>query len=116
MTSDNAKPTSNWLDYATTARALSKIRSSLKEEKKGIAEDGKEILRRKLKQLKITLNERSVNELVNYFNLKTSLDLFYRVGIGSIDNSMLKKYAASRSNVLVSFIKIVLQNRSITRK
>ncbi len=111
MTSDNAKPTSNWLDYATTARALSKIRSSLKEEKKGIAEDGKEILRRKLKQLKITLNERSVNELVNYFNLKTSLDLFYRVGIGSIDNSMLKKYAASRSNVLVSFIK-----NKITRK
>lgn len=111
ITSENAKPTSNWLDYATTARALSKIRSSLKEEKKRIAEDGKEILRRKLKQLKVTLNERSVNELVNYFNLQTSLDLFYRVGIASIDNSMLKKYAASRSNVLVSFIK-----NKITRK
>lgn len=111
ITSENAKPTSNWLDYATTARALSKIRSSLKEEKKLIAEDGKEILRRKLKQLKITLNERSINELVNYFRLQTSLDLFYRVGISSIDNSMLKKYASSRSNVLVSFIK-----NKITRK
>ena len=31
--------------------------------------------------------------------------MFYRVGVGSIDNGMLKKYAASRSNVLVSFIK-----------
>ena len=105
ITSENAKPTSNWLDYVTTTRAKSKIKSSLKEEKKTIAEDGKEILRRKLKQLKISLNEKSINELVNYFNLNTSLDLFYRIGIGSIDNTMLKSYAASRSNALVSFIK-----------
>ena len=111
ITSDNAKPNSNWLDYATTARARSKIKSSLREEKKLMGEDGKEILRRKLKQLKISLNERSINELVNYFKLQTSLDLFYRVGIGSIDNSMLKKFAASRSNVLVSFIKNKIQRK-----
>ena len=111
ITSENAKPNSNWLDYAKTARARSKIKSSLKAEKKLIAEDGKEILRRKLKQLKISLNERSINELVNYFKLQTSLDLFYRVGIGSIDNTMLKKFAASRSNVLVSFIKNKIQRK-----
>ncbi|OIQ29657.1 MAG: RelA/SpoT family protein [Bacteroidetes bacterium MedPE-SWsnd-G2] len=105
LTSENAKPNANWLDYATTARARSKIKSSLREERKIIAEDGKEILRRKLKQLKISLNEKSVNDLVVYFKLKTSLDLFYRVGIGTIDNKMLKEFAASRSNVLVSFIK-----------
>ena len=76
ITSDNAKPTSNWLNYVSTSRAKSKIKSLLKEEKKQIAEEGKEILRRKLKQLKITLNEKSVNEMVNHFKLKTSLDLF----------------------------------------
>tara|TARA_B100001057_G_scaffold47926_1_gene42705 strand:- start:8041 stop:10257 length:2217 start_codon:yes stop_codon:yes gene_type:complete len=111
ITSENAKPTANWLDYATTGRARSKIKSSLRDDKKLIAEDGKEILRRKLKQIKINLDERSINELVSYFNLQTSLDLFYRIGIGSIDNGMLKKYAASRSNVLVSFFK-----NKITRK
>jgi len=117
LTSDSAKPNANWLDYATTARARSKIKSSLKEEKKTIAEDGKEILRRKLKQLKITLNERSVNELVNYFKLKTSLDLFYRVGVGSIDNTMLKEFASSRSNALVSFIKDKIRRKqSVTKE
>lgn len=117
ITSENAKPTSNWLDYATTTRAKSKIKSSLKEEKKTIAEDGKEILRRKLKQLKISLNEKSVNELVNFFNLKTSLDLFYRVGISSIDNTMLKSFAASRSNTLVSFIKNkISRNKTILKE
>ncbi|MEM9680309.1 MAG: RelA/SpoT family protein, partial [Bacteroidota bacterium] len=105
LTSENAKPNANWLDYATTARARSKIKSSLNAEKKQIAEEGKEILRRKLKQLKIVLNEKSVNELVNHFKLSTSLDLFYRVGIGTIDNTMLKSYASSRSNALMSYIK-----------
>ena len=111
LTSENAKPNSNWLDYSTTARARSKIKSALNADKKEIGEDGKEILRRKLKQLKITLNEKSVNEMVNYFKLKTSLDLFYRVGLGTIDNGMLKSYASSRSNVLVSYLK-----NKITRK
>ena len=117
LTSESAKPNSNWLDYATTARARSKIKSSLKAETKKIAEEGKEILRRKLKQLKINLNEKSVNELVNYFKLKTSLDLFYRIGIGTIDNKMLKEFAASRSNALVSFIKDKIRRKqSVTKE
>ena len=111
LTSDKTKPNANWLDYANTARAKNKIKSSLNDEKKKLAEEGKEILRRKLKQLKISLNESSINELVRFFKLKTSLDLFYRVGINTIDNPMLKKYASSRSNVLMSFLK-----NSIRRK
>lgn len=105
LTSENAKPNSNWLDYATTARARSKIKSFLNADKKEVANEGKEILRRKLKQLKVSLNEKTVNELVNYFKLSTSLDLFYRVGLGTIDNQMLKAYANSRSNAFVSYFK-----------
>ncbi len=116
LTSDSAKPTANWLDYASTARARSKIKSALKEDKKRIGEDGKEILRRKLKQLKITLNESSINELVSYFKLKTSLDLFYRVGIGTIDNTMIKNYASSRSNALMSFIKNKISRKTVINK
>ncbi len=105
ITSENAKPNINWLDYATTARARAKIKSSLKDEKKEIAEEGKAILTRKLKAQKLPFNERIINELVIYFKLKTSLDLFYRVGIGKIDNKSLKEFTSSRSNAFVSYIK-----------
>ncbi|UJH67915.1 RelA/SpoT family protein [Allomuricauda sp. SCSIO 65647] len=105
ITSESAKPTQNWLNYANTARARSKIRSSLKEEKKKIAEEGKEILRRKLKSQKVTLNEDVINKMVVYFKLKTSLDLFYRVGIGSIDNQKIKDFASSYSNSFLNFFK-----------
>ena len=113
--SENTKPSANWLDYVITSRAKSKIRSALKEEKKLLAEEGKEILRRKLKQLKIKFDEKSINELGNYFNLKTSLDLFYRVGIGKIDNISLKKFAASNNNRIISFFrKRLTSNKEIS--
>ena len=105
ITSPNQKPTINWLDYVTTSRAKNKIRNVLNENTKKIAEDGKEILTRKLKHLKVTLNESVVNELVNFFQLKTSLDLFYRVGVGSIENQQLKDFAAQKSNTLINFFK-----------
>jgi GTP pyrophosphokinase len=105
ITSVNQKPTINWLDYVTTSRAKNKIRNVLNENTKKIGEEGKELLTRKLKHLKITLNENVVNELVNFFKLKTSLDLFYRVGIGSIENQQLKDYAAQKSNTLINFFK-----------
>ncbi|WP_339918575.1 RelA/SpoT family protein [uncultured Flavobacterium sp.] len=105
ITSQNQKPTINWFDYVTTSRAKNKIRNVLNENTKKIAEDGKEILTRKLKHLKITLSESVINELVNFFKLKTSLDLFYRVGVGSIDNQQLKDYAAQKSNTLINFFK-----------
>ncbi|RZT00375.1 RelA/SpoT family protein [Aquimarina brevivitae] len=105
ITSNNSKPSSSWLDYATTARARAKIKSALRDEKKKIAEEGKEVLKRKLRSQKITLNEKVVNELVLYFKLKTSLDLFYRVGLGTIDNQKIKEFATTRSNVFMNFIK-----------
>ena len=116
LTADKAKPNPNWLDYSTTARARSKIKSALKEDKKRVGEDGKEILRRKLKQLKIMLNEESINEMVNYFKLKTSLDLFYRIGVGTIDNKQLKEYASSRSNALMTYIKSKISKKTNLNK
>ncbi|WP_339888082.1 RelA/SpoT family protein [uncultured Flavobacterium sp.] len=110
ITSENQKPSSQWIDYVTTSRAKNKIRNVLNESTKRIAEDGKEILTRKLRHLKITLNEATINELVNYFKLQTSLDLFYKIGTGSIENQKLKDFAAQKSNTLVNFFK-----KTITR-
>ena len=113
ITSENAKPTQNWLNYATTARARSKIKTALKEAKKAIAEEGKEILRRKLKSQKINLNEDTVNKLVTFFKLKTSLDLYYRVSSGIIDNVKLKDFAASYNNAFISFFKNKIRRNPI---
>ncbi len=105
ITSIHQKPTLNWLDYVTTSRAKNKIRNVLNDNIKKIAEDGKELLTRKLKHLKITINDKVTNELLSFFKLKTSLDLFYRAGIGSIENQQLKDFAAQKNNALMNFFK-----------
>lgn len=115
ITAKNQKPKLAWLDIVKTARAKSRIKSILKEEHKIIAKEGKEVLERKLRHLKIKMNEKTVNELVNFFKLKTSFDLFYKIGDGSIDNQQLKKYASQRSNVLMHFLKSRI-NRSTALK
>ncbi len=115
ITSVTAKPTKNWLDFTQTARAKSKIKSVLNGEKKQIAEEGRVVLVRKLKSQRIQLNERTVNEMVNHFKLKTSKDLFYRVGIGTIDNKAIKDYVSSKNNALVSFFKNKIKRSTKTQ-
>jgi len=114
ITSTNQKPTINWLEYVTTSRAKTKIKNVLNEDTKKIAEEGKELLTRKLKHLKITLSESVVNELVGFFKLKTSLDLFYRVGAGAIENQQLKDFAAQKSNTLINFFKNKIKRSGAT--
>ena len=114
ITSQYQKPTINWLDYVTTSRAKNKIKNVLNENTKKIAEEGKELLTRKLKHLKITLSESVVNELVNFFKLKTSLDLFYRMGVGAIENQQLKDYAAQKSNTFINFFKSKIKRSAST--
>ncbi len=115
ITSKNQNPKLAWLDIVKTARAKSRIKSILKEEHKVIAKEGREVLERKLRHLKIKLNEKTINELVNFFKLKTSFDLFYKIGNGSIENQDLKKYASQRSNVLMHFLKSRM-NRTTVQK
>ncbi len=113
--SNNSKPSASWLDFVITSKAKSAIRSSIKENKKKIAEEGKEILRRKLKQLKISFNENNLNKIQTFFNLQTSLDLFYRIGIGTIDNSDLKKYANSQ-NAIIKFFRRKVSEKAIKKQ
>ena len=84
--------------FAETFKAKNKIKSSLKDEQKIIAAEGKEILKRKLKHIKLPFNDSIVTEMINYFKYKTSLNLFYDVGTGVLNNRMIKEFAKNRSS------------------
>ena len=105
ITANKQKPNVRWLDFVVTARARGRIKAALKEEQKEIANEGKEVLARKLRSMKLTLNESTINELVRFFKLNTSFDLFYRMGNGSIENNQLKEFAAQKSNAFLNFFK-----------
>ena len=116
ITTSTNKPNARWLDFVITARAKTKIRAALKDEEKAISEEGKAILTRKLRHLKIPFNEKTVNELVNFFKLKTSFDLFFRIGNGAIDNANLKAYVAQRNSTILNFFKTKLRRAPSANK
>ena len=99
---------SGW-QHVVGSKALKVITSSevpfIVVQEKKIAEEGRAILIRKLRHLKINTNERVFNEMASYFSLKTSFDLFYRIGNGAIDNQQLKAFANQRNNAFISFFK-----------
>jgi len=95
ITSSKQSPKEDWLNIVVTAKAKAKIKSALKEEKRKVAEDGKEILERKLKSLKITYNSENIHKLSYYFKLPSTQDLFYNIAKGIIDMKDLKEYQAS---------------------
>ncbi|MEY3679226.1 MAG: hypothetical protein RI924_1367 [Bacteroidota bacterium] len=95
ITSGKQTPKEDWLNFVITAKAKSKIKSSLKEEKKKVAEDGKEILERKMKSLKIPFTIENLNKITTHFKLHASQDLLYQVAKGLIDIGDLKNYLSA---------------------
>ena len=91
ITSDKQKPKEDWLNYVTTARAKSKIKQSLKEEKKKIAEDGKERLQRKLNHLKIPYTQDNIQTLQNFYKIDHGLDFFFAIAKEKINLAKIKE-------------------------
>ena len=105
ISSENVKPTVNWLDFVVTSKAKSKIKSSLNIEKKKISIEGKEILKRKLKQFKIKLDDKISIHMMKFFKINASNDLYYNIGIGKIDNKKIKQFVSDYNSSFIGFIR-----------
>ncbi|MEP7166229.1 MAG: RelA/SpoT family protein [Ferruginibacter sp.] len=92
ITSAKQKPNSEWLKFVVTSKAKAKIKDTLKEEKRTIAEEGKYILQRKLDGINAVMNQNNLEELANYYKLNSSLDLLYDIAIKKIDLKELKEF------------------------
>jgi GTP diphosphokinase / guanosine-3',5'-bis(diphosphate) 3'-diphosphatase len=92
LTSSKQKPHEDWLRFVVTSKAKGRIKDSLKEEKKKAAEDGKEIILRKLKQMKIEPTQAVFEQMREFFNAPTHIDLYFRIGKGFINPSDIKKF------------------------
>lgn len=92
ITSSKQKPNEDWLSFVTTAKAKSRIKYYLKEEKRKIAEDGKAALQRKLDHLGASMSQHNLNELCGYYKKPSPLDLYYAIAVGNIDLKDLKEF------------------------
>lgn len=92
ITSNKQKPSDDWLNFVLTAKAKSKIKDALKEEKRKVAMDGKELLERKLDHIKASASQYNINELVQFYKQPSPLDLYYQIAVRNIDLKELKQF------------------------
>ncbi len=111
ITSNKQSPKEDWLSFVKTSRAKSKIKNALKEEKKIIASEGKEILKRKLRHIKVTLDHNTENEMLKYFNLKNSLDMYYMFGVGALNNKHIRSYVNTKNQGWYGLLKRKIYNK-----
>ncbi len=92
ITSSKQNPSEDWLGFLVTAKAKSSVKSYLKEDKRRIAEDGKEALRRKFDHLKVSMSQHNFAELMQFYKKPSPLDLFYAIAVGNVDLKELKNF------------------------
>jgi GTP pyrophosphokinase len=92
ITSNKQKPSEDWLNHVVTAKAKSRIKDSLKEEKWKVAEDGKYHLQKKLEGMKAAYSNYNTELLTNFYKQPSSLDLFYNIAVKVIDLKELKEF------------------------
>lgn len=100
ISSGKQKPGEDWLNFVITAKAKSRIKYYLKEQKRTIAEDGKEILERKLSHMGVPLNPYNANELAVHFKKPSPLDVYYAVAVGNIDVKELKEFTVTGDKLI----------------
>jgi GTP diphosphokinase / guanosine-3',5'-bis(diphosphate) 3'-diphosphatase len=96
LTSQKQKPHEDWLRFVVSSKAKARIKEELKEDKKKSAEEGKEIIFRKVRQLKEEPNQQMLEQMRDYFRAPTHFDLYFRVGAGFITTSDLKRFIENR--------------------
>jgi GTP diphosphokinase / guanosine-3',5'-bis(diphosphate) 3'-diphosphatase len=96
LTSAKQKPHEDWLRFVVSSKAKSRIKDELKEDKKKSSEEGKEIIFRKLRQLKEEPSQALLEQMRDYFKAGTHFDLYFRVGAGFITTADLKKFVENK--------------------
>lgn len=105
ITSSKQKPKAEWLNYVTTTKAKSKIKDSLKEEKRKIGDEGRMALIKKMEQLGVTPTQQHFEEIAAHYKVNSTLDLFYDIAIKRIDINDVKDWNYSGDKII--FPKVV---------
>ena len=94
LTSKNQKPSEDWLNIVVSSKSKSAIKQSFSKGKTNHFSIGKEILKRKLNNLKIDF-EKNISPIANYFGYKNVVDFYFDIGKDKIDLKILKNYKES---------------------
>jgi GTP pyrophosphokinase len=102
LTSRSQIPKEGWLEFVITSKAKYKIKQCLKEERKEIAINGKEILNRKLKNLKINISENNLKLILKHYDFEEHTEFYYQIANNNVDLGKIKKINQKGGELYIS--------------
>ena len=87
LTSKRQTPNPDWMTFVVTHKARTRIRHWINERRRQAVAHGRELLEKKLKRAKLTLDEQEINRLTAVLKFPSSGQLFFEIGTGLFDPS-----------------------------
>lgn len=98
MKSSNQKPSQDWLNFVVTSKARSKIKQKIKEEEFKLAEIGKELVSRRMKNWKLEITDEELTVFQKKHKYSSLNELYAAIGTGTIDISEIKDFVTKENN------------------
>lgn len=98
MKSSNQKPSQDWLNFVVTSKARSKIKQKIKEEEFKLAEIGKELVSRRMKNWKLEITDEELTVFQKKHKYSSLNEFYAAIGTGTIDISEIKDFVTKENN------------------
>jgi len=116
LTSDIQSPQEEWLEFVKTAKARSKIKKTFKVERKKLIEDGRIILEKKLKEIKLHPNSKIFRKLFNEFQVINKEDLYFKIAQADPSIDLIKNILKKRSkNKIIRYWNLQISRKGLIK-
>jgi GTP pyrophosphokinase len=111
ITSTKQKPSEDWINKAVTSKAKSSIKSSLIGQRKNLSTQGKDLIKRKFKKLKLKFDE-NISQVANYFHYRSVIEFYYDIAKGIFNLKKIREYLNSIEKLKIKEEKLIVENKS----
>ena len=91
ITSSIQKPSEDWLNKVVTSKAKSAIKNNINRQRKNLSSQGKDLIKRKFKQLKLEFDG-NISKVSSYFQYKSIIEFYYVLAKGSFNLKRIREF------------------------
>jgi len=111
ITSTKQKPSEDWINKVVTSKAKSSIKSSLIRQRKNLSTQGKDLIKRKFKKLKLEFDE-NISKVASYFHYKSVIEFYYDIAKGIFNLKKIREYLNSIEKLKIKEDKLIVKDES----
>lgn len=107
LTSRVQKPNPEWLNFVTTAKAKTKIESSLRKQKRAKVAEGEKILKEILEKAEVEFSNQVVDKLASFYEYAKKDDLYYAISekLLTLPENVKKLLKDKQENIILRYMK-----------